>query len=333
MEAVITCAGGLASPARDTLHSPLPEVEAVLRHPRFYEAARLYVQLTLETLAQSPVARQTLGNSARHVAFSLIATLSACAEHGVDAPPLTQSRVIDAVVGMGLASHGKIESLINRLADQRMITREPSADDRRAKLLRPTEALLAIDDALCALHARPCALLDADPVVLGVAAQERSVIRRMRAAALPLIEGGGAMLQRNPQMLPFLSADGGWMVLFALLDAVWREDARARRFEAIAAQCGVSRPHVRTLLTKAHSDGLLEQTAPGLLQPSAAFAGVTLVWIAETFAAFMRCCRAAQLLQDPCTAPALRNTNAPDFLQAHQAAACIDLDRRRDDHG
>lgn len=286
-------------PALELLHSPLPEVAALLRHPRFAEAARQYVFLTLDGLAQHPAMRQTLGNSARHVAFSLIATLSACAEHGVAAPAPTQARVVDTVVGMGLSSHGKIESLISRLVDQRMITRDPCADDRRAKILRPTEAMLAVDDVLCALHARPCALLDPHPVVLGVAAQERSVTRRMRAAALPLIEGGGAMLMRNPQMLPFLSADGGWLVLFALLDAVWREDAQAHRFDVIAARCGVSRPHVRMLLTKAHTLGLLEQTAPGLLRPSGPFLGVALVWIAETFAAFVGCCRSTPSQSEP----------------------------------
>jgi len=132
-----------------------------------------------------------------------------------------------------------------------------------------------------------------------VAAQERSVTRRMRVAALPLIEGGGAMLMRNPQMLPFLSADGGGLVLFALLDAVWREDAQAHRFDVIAARCGVSRPHVRMLLTKAHTFGLLEQTAPGLLRPSGPFLGVALVWIAETFAAFVGCCRSTPSQREP----------------------------------
>lgn len=272
---------------------PLPEVAALLGHPRFCEAARLYVRQTLEAFEQNPATRQILGNSARHVAFSLIATFSACSEHDVDTPPLTQTRLVDTIVGMGLSSHGKIESLINRLVDQRLISREPCADDRRAKVLRPTEALLAIDDVLCALHARPCALLDAHPVVASVAAQERSVIRRMRAAALPLIEGGGAMLMRNPPMVPFLTADGGWLVLCALLDAHWRDEPQAQRFEAIARRCGVSRPHVRTLLSKALLGGMLEQSDKGMLRPSAGFTESTQVWIAECLAAFIRCCRLA----------------------------------------
>lgn len=281
------------------LHSALPEVAALLRHPQFDEAARLFVRLTLEAYEQNAAARQILGNTARHMAFSLITTLSARAELEPETAPATQTRLIETIVGMGLSSHGKIEGLINRLVDQRMITRAPMAHDRRIKALQPSEALLALDDLLCAAHARPCALLEAHPVVAGVAARERSVTRRMRAAALPLIESGGAMLMRNPQILPFLSVDGGWLVLSALLDAVWRGDVRAQRFDAIAKRCGVSRPHVRALLLKVHEYGLLEQTAPGLLRATPQFMAAAQIWIAECLAAFINCCRLAQPAQAP----------------------------------
>lgn len=276
------------------LHSPLAEVEALLRHPRFDEAARLYVRLNLEACEQEVQIRTIFGEAARHVAFSLIATLSARADRQ-GTPPPTQRFLVETITSMGLSSHGKIEALINRMVDQGMLDRAPLANDRRAKSLTPTEAFLALDDVLCGVHAQPCALLVEDPIVAGTAKGDRTMIRQMRAAALPMIEGGGAMLMRNPQMLHFLISNAGWLVLFALMDACWRGDPRAQRFEAIARRCGVSRPHVRNLLTKGHASGLLRETAPGLFSPTPAFGETASVWIAECLAAFVGCCRLAHV--------------------------------------
>lgn len=278
-------------------------LETLLRHPRFEEAARLYVRLNLEACLGNPTIRQILGNSARHVAFSLISTLSASEGKDGGAPLLLQSRVIDMIQAMSLSGHGKIERLINRMADQGMIVREPLDTDRRAKSLRPTEAFLELDDILCAIHARPCALLIDDPLVAGVARGDRTVTRQMRASAMPLIEGGGAMLMRNPQMLHFLMADAGWVILYALVDAIWRDDKPAQRVDAIAQACGVSRPHVRNLLMKARDFGLLEDAGPGLFVPSASFMEVVLNWIGECLAAFLGCCQLAA------KTPALRVSN------------------------
>ncbi len=283
---------GLVS--ESVLRAALPEVAALLRHPRFPEAAHLHVRLNLEACQRHANIRKIFGNSARHVAFSLIATLSARAEQVRGAPPVTQSQVIETIMAMGLSSHGKIESLINRMVDQGMVTRAPHSEDRRAKALIPTETFLVMDDTLCAIHARPCVLLLDDPIVAGVAACDRAITRRMRAAALPMIEGGGAMLLRNPQMLHFLISDGGWIVLFALIDAIWRADRDSQKFEAIAALCGVSRPHVRSLLVKAAEYGLLREDGAGLFAPTTEFFEVVDVWIAECLAAFINCARLAQ---------------------------------------
>lgn len=277
-----------------TLRAPISDVEVLLRHPKFSEAAHLYVRLNLEACEGDANIRKIFGNSARHVAFSLIATLSARAALVTGAPPATQSQVIETIMGMGLSSHGKIESLINRMVDQGLVSRVPHPDDRRAKAIIPTEAFLAMDDALCAIHASPCALLVDDAFVAGVAARDRATTRQMRAAAMPMIEGGGAMLMRNPQMLHFLISDGGWIVLFALVDAIWRGDPEAQRFDAIAALCGVSRTHVRSLLIKATEYGLLREDGAGLHAPTPEFFDVVHVWIAECLAAFVSCCRLAQ---------------------------------------
>lgn len=284
--------------ASSFIPSSCVDAATLLRHQRFEDAARLYVRSNLDACEQNFNVRAIFGNAARHVAFSLIATLSARAELVSGEMPLSQSRVIDFIARMGMSSHGKIEALIRRMIDQGMIVQVPFRQDRRLKALQPTETFLAIDDLLCAIHARPCALLADDPLLHAIAAGRRASTRRMRVAAMPLIEGGGAMLQRNPEMLPFLMADAGLVTLYALVDAHWRGDCRAQKIDAIARLCGVSRPHVRTLFNIATSQGLMEQGAAGLFVPVPALLGIMRRWIAECLAAFMGCCQMAQDQQD-----------------------------------
>lgn len=280
-----------------TADDPVVSVDMLLRHSNFSNAARLYVRMNLDACGSDVEICKIFGNAARHVAFSLIATMSARSELVDGAPPLTPTRLIDVIEQMGLSSHGKIEAMINRMVDRKLISRTRLAEDRRFTILQPSEAFLAIDAVLCAIHANPSALLVDDRIVAGVAAGDRAATRQMRAAAMPLIEGGGAMLQRVPQMAHFLLSDAGWLILFALVDAIWREDIRGQRFEAIARQCGVTRPHVRNVLTTARDYGILEERSAGLFAPTAAFFESFHVWIAECLVAFISCCQLAQSRQ------------------------------------
>jgi hypothetical protein len=104
-------------------------------------------------------------------------------------------------------------------------------------------------------------------------------------------------------MLHFLASDAGWVVLFAPVDAIWRGDVRAQKFDAIARLCGVSRPQVRALFTKAGEYGLITETAPGLYAPTPAFLNVVHAWISECLAAFVSCCRLARDLAPADKAP------------------------------
>lgn len=268
--------------------------DELLMHPDFSAAARFYGQLTLEACRDDRTVIKLFGNSTQHVAFSLIASLSAQAAMVEGAAPLTPSRLIKEVKAMGLSSHGKVEALINRLRDQGLITKEKWPGDGRVTVLAPTEAFFRMDDALNAIHAKPAAMLTNDPLAAQIAAGDRAAARRMRAHAVPTLDQAGAMLQRAPQILHFVMAEAGWLILLTLVDAIERGDARARRYEAIAKACAVTRPHVRTILNTGRDYGFLTEEAPGLFALTPAFRLVFDRWIAEILAAFLACCALAQ---------------------------------------
>jgi DNA-binding MarR family transcriptional regulator len=266
----------------------------LLNHPNFAKAVRLYVRMTLDACRQDLAVTKLFGNTTQHVAFSLIATLSARAAQIEGAPPLTSTRLIAEIAGMGFSAHGKIETLINRMIDQGLIERKRWADDGRVKLLQPTDAFLAMDSVLNMMHAAPAALLSDDPLVHAIAAGDRRAMRLMRSAAMPNVEEAGAMLQRAPAIALFVMSEAGWLILLTLVDAIWRDDVRGRRFEAIAKSCAVTRPHVRNLFLNARDQGLLHETAPGIFLLAPDFVHVFEAWLAEVLAAFIGCCQRSQ---------------------------------------
>lgn len=272
------------------------------QHPDFTEGLQLYVRLTLDACRQDLAVTKLFGNTTQHVAFSLIATLSARASQIEGAPPLTPTRLISAIKGMGFSSHGKIEALINRMVDQGLIERLRSANDGRVTVLQPTNAFLAMDSVLNQMHALPAALLTDDPLVHAIAAGDRGAMLRMRAAAMPSVEEAGGMLQRAPAIAHFVVSEAGWLILLTLVDAIWRDDMRARRFESIANACAVTRPHVRTVLFKGRDQGLLLETAPGLFVLAPDFVQVFETWVAEVLAAFIGCCLRSQRVADAAAA-------------------------------
>lgn len=277
--------------AHETGHGAL--ALALLHHPNFDDAMRLYVKMTLDVCHDDLTVTKLFGNATQHVAFSLIATLAARAALIDGAAPPTPTRLIQDIKALGLSNHGKIESLLSRMVDQGLIEKQRSLDDGRVTFLQPTHVFWRMDADLNMAHGAPAALLVNDPLVIAIAAGDRDAMRVMRTAALPSLEDSGAMLQRAPQILHFVMSEAGWLILLHLVDAIWRDDIRGRRYEAIAQKCAVTRPHVRSILLKAHDYGLLTQASAGVFALTPIFEHTFKLWIAEILAAFVLCCRQA----------------------------------------
>jgi DNA-binding MarR family transcriptional regulator len=268
-------------------------VAELLAHPRFMEAAQLYVRLNLSARVGEATIAKTFSEPTWHILFCIVAKVSAQNDFALDAPLLTPTYLKSEMAQLGLSSHGKIDSAIKRMIDRGWLEKTSAPDDRRVVVLKPTPALLAVDDDLAAIYARPSALLVDDEWVARIAAGDRAATRGMRAVGKSVVEESFAIIQRNAQMLPIFLPNGGWLVLFALLDAIWRDDVSARRFSAIARRCNVSAPHVKSVLTVGRDHGLMEETAPGLFAPTMLMQQSTLTWIADCFAVSIACCRMA----------------------------------------
>jgi DNA-binding MarR family transcriptional regulator len=274
-------------------------VEALLRHPRFLEAAQLYVRSNLNARVGEATVAKTFSEPTWHILFCIAAKVSAQTDLCRDAPPLTPTYLKSEMAMLGLAHHGKIDNAIKRMIDRGWLEKISLPEDRRAVVLKPTEAFLAVDDDLAAIYAKPSALLVEDVWVKRIASNDRAATRGMRAVGKSVVEESFAIIQRNLQMLPMLLPNAGWLILFAIIDAIWRDDINDRRFSAIARKCNVSAPHVKTVLQTGRDHGLLEEAEPGLFVPTDALWRSTYVWIADCLAASIACCRLAEQTTTP----------------------------------
>lgn len=265
--------------------------ETLLAHPRFAAAARLHVQTALTACDGDPLVTAIYRSPARHIAFFAIACFSAMSEWDERLPPLTLTILLKAMKPWGLASHGVVENLIHRLVDRDLLTRERHPDDRRMVVLKPNAAFMDLFARISAPHRIPVAILSDDAFVARVAAGEPEAMQLYRAySVIGHNINGATMLQRTPRLLGFISFEAGWLILFALLDAIWRGDGSARTPTALARRFGVSRPHVSKVLTVAAEAGLLEASTQGLFEPTAQFRGDIDVWVADCLATYTNVC-------------------------------------------
>jgi hypothetical protein len=134
------------------------------------------------------------------------------------------------------------------------------------RILKPTEKMRAHDrEWLAAHHAGLAVLYPQHDYGLALRRDRefQAVHRRIGVAFLPL---GAKLYLSVPDMLLFLNRAGGYMVLAALLQAAMEapDDPHAPvPYADVGDRFGVSRTHVRQLLTDAEEAGLVKLHARG----------------------------------------------------------------------
>jgi hypothetical protein len=166
----------------------------------------------------------------------------------------------------GLASGRHIDHLIARLCEVGYMELQPSDQDRRARILRPTEKLRAHDRDWVAAHFAPLTVLypqyDYGPVMQRNP-EFHVAFRRLCVPFLPL---GAKTLLSEPDMMLFFNRAAGYPVIAAFLRSAMAEHDHpfvAVPYADVGDRFGISRTHVRMLLIAAQEAGLVKLHARG----------------------------------------------------------------------
>jgi DNA-binding MarR family transcriptional regulator len=246
--------------------APRITIEHALRHPRFPEARRLYLERFLAVYGDDPFLVRLLVESGRFLVFLIAATLEAAHDPERRESWFTIGRLKEQMALFGLASGRHVDHLVARLCAVGFMEQQPSPEDRRIKILRTTEAMRAHDRDWIAAHYTALTVLYPEhdySLAMRKTRDFQFAYRRVGMALLPL---GAKLLFSVPDMMLFFDRAAGHMILAALLrDAMAAPEHphAAVPYADVGDRFGVSRTHVRKLLVAAEELGLVKLHARG----------------------------------------------------------------------
>jgi DNA-binding MarR family transcriptional regulator len=246
--------------------APRLAYEDIVGHPRLPEARKLYLDRFLALYEGDPFLVRLLLESGRFLVYMVAIVLEAAQDPARRETWLTVDRFKRGMALFGLASDRHIDGLISRLCAVGYMERRPAEQDRRVRILTPTEKLRAHDREWLAAHFAPLSILYPSHDYGPVMRHDRQFHDLFRRTSLPFLPLGAKMFLSVPEMLLFLSHAGGYPVIAALLQAAMAQPDNPNvgvPYGDIGERFGVSRTHVRNLLAAAEQAGLVKLHARG----------------------------------------------------------------------
>lgn len=235
--------------------------EDILNHPRLAEARAVYLDRFLALYGGDPFTVRLLIESGRFLVYHIAGVLDAAVDPNRRETWLTIKRLKQEMNLFGLASDRHIDSLVRRLCSAGFMEILPAEQDRRVRILKPTEKLRSHDRDWLAAHIAPLEALYPEHDYQPIMSHDRhfhSLYRRISVRFMPL--GASLLLSLSDTMLFFNHAAGAVLQAALLHTAMTGPDYpdAAIPFTHIGERLGVSRTHVRQLLTAAEKAGLVK---------------------------------------------------------------------------
>jgi hypothetical protein len=247
--------------------APHVSLEEILENPRFPDTRKLYLDRFLGVYGHDPFLVRLLIESGRFLVYHLAVVLDAGQDPARRETWFTVGRLKQQIASSGVgASARQVDNLVGRLREVGFLDVVPSDQDRRLRLLKPTEKMLAHDRDWLAAHYAPLTLLCPHDDYGPVMRRDPEFQVRHRRTAVAFWPLGMKVLLSVPEMMMFFYRAGGHMVLAALLQSAMADPDHlhtAVPYADIGDRFGVSRTHVRQLLVAAQDAGLVNLKARG----------------------------------------------------------------------
>ena len=243
-------------------HSP----EEILAHPRFPLARGEFVGAMLALYEHKPFLNRLLLEASRTVLMSVIMCLYARYDESDRATWPTLRLVADAMAGHGLASASRVHDLVSRLVKTGYLEQRAAPQDRRIRILTPTEKMIAQDQDFLVSHHLPLQILFPDPGYGLIMTRDPAFQLKQRLVSRDLFALGAKILAGNPIMRLFHGRDAGVMILIKMIAMAKAQGGAAPlkiSYSDLGGRFGVSRTHVRKLLEAAEGLDLVVLTKGG----------------------------------------------------------------------
>ena len=235
----------------------------VLDQPRYLDGVALYDDIVPALFANNIVLNKAVNEYSR---FQTIAfTLHLYDTRSPDDPNtgLTLSRLQRLCTMYDIASTGGVVGFFGLMMVAGYLARAPSEKDRRIVQLKPTPKFVAVVEGW---NHRVLQSIDAIMPDGHLAAAHDAHPRfgwDMREVSTQNLLSGWKPLKPFPEVLYFVSRQGGWMLLCRCVSEMLRQSHTGITpvsvdLTAFGKSFGVSRTHLRRMLEGAHEKGLLD---------------------------------------------------------------------------
>lgn len=152
--------------------------------------------------------------------------------------------------------------MLARFRQENYIVPVAPAADKRMRILRPTDRLIAHDrDHLATYHRFLLDLYPGRGYEWTIGKDPRAQVA-IRKAALRDTPQAMAFMRHAPFMM-FLARDAGYLAFLLVAQAELADSAETMSFTEIARRLGVSRTHIRNLFLEAEAAGYVRLGDPG----------------------------------------------------------------------
>jgi hypothetical protein len=244
---------------RLTAGVPHLTIDEIVGHPRMAAARQLYVDRFLAIYGDNPFMARLLIETGRFLVFLVAVVLAAGHDPERRETWFTVGRLKREMAAFGLASERQIDHLIGRLCNVGFMTAEAAEADRRVRILKPTEAMLAHDSAWLAAHYAPLTVASRFADYAPVIREDPAYQLAQRRVAIAFLPFSGKLLASMPDLMLFFNHAAGHVVSASLIQAAMAaHDLRAAvPYADVGERFGVSRTHVRKIVEEAQSAGLV----------------------------------------------------------------------------
>lgn len=256
MTGIVTAGDASALPASVAEQT----IADIVSHPRMPEARRLYLRQFLALYGANPFLVRLLLEQGRFFVHYFTIVNYALHDPTRREAWCTVGALKHALVACGLASARQVDHLIGRLQDAGFVTVQAAPEDRRARLLLPTEAMLEHDRQWLAVHYAPLTVLWPEQNYGRAMRGDPEFQLAHRRATAEWNSWGIQVMTAVPETMLFFNHAGGHMVRSALLWAAMENGVTASvavPYAELADRFGVSRTQVRVILRGAEALGLV----------------------------------------------------------------------------
>jgi DNA-binding MarR family transcriptional regulator len=170
-----------------------------------------------------------------------------------------------------LASASRVHDLVLRLVKTGYLKQSAAPQDRRVRILTPTNKMFAQDQDFLVSHHLPLQILFPDPGYALIMSRDPAFQLKQRLVSRDLFALGAQILAGHPIIMLFQGRDAGVMILIKMIDMAKAQGGAKSlgttplkiSYSDLGGRFGVSRTHVRKLLAAAEEMDLVRLTKAG----------------------------------------------------------------------